>query len=486
MEGKEAEGQLLHALRNEASGRRRFLPPVRNEGLSEPLGIPAGQDGADCGLKGETGMKRHNLIKSHMKNWISLLLAMALICGAAAGCGTSGGTAAKAKTEESRASETAGSEEKAEEKTEMLSQTAAQAKNAADEAAQMQAQAQQVSDLIDGIGEITPGSGPELDEARIAYDALPENVRALVNNYGLLEDAEASYQEATSAVTASEDAISGLGEITADSRDAMDAAWDLYNALPESSREYVENFSDLETAEDTYKTRVEEQALTDIQALIDAGEYQQAMDDGEAFLEDHEVSDESAFQELIDSAHLGLIWQAYDANYLEYTQNELDSLRDTTESETVLAGIDYLQGKLDGWLAYIQPDNRHIFEDTTGNGYGELTVKAGDKPLYVRIERVGDSGSYLTFYVRADSEATIHSLEDGEYYVIYATGDTWYGESELFGNETAAYQTDSNISFTTSYYSTYIEYSIVTLTLYAVADGNLTKSPVDPGKVKGH
>ena len=421
-----------------------------------------------------------------MKKWISMLLVIAMILGVMAGCGTSGkgNDSDKGKSdqrqEESLKSEEGQSEA---EKTDMLAQTAEQAKNAANEAAEMQSQAQQVSDLIDGIGEITPGSGAALDEARIAYDALPENVRAMVNNYGLLEDAEASYQEATSAVTAVEDAITGLGEITVDSRDAMDAAWNLYNALPESSREYVENFSDLETAEDTYKTRVEEQALADIQALIDAGEYQQAMDDGEAFLEDHEVSDESAFQELIDSAHLGLIWQAYNANYLEYTQNELDSLRDSTDSETVLAGIDYLQSELDGWLAYIEPGNGEILADTTGSGYGELTVIAGSTPIYIRVEKVNDSSSYIAFYVRANSQTTISSVQDGTYNVIYATGDTWYGESELFGSETSAYQTDDTISFTTTHYSTYIEYSIVTLTLYSVAGGNLTTTPVDPSKL---
>ena len=423
-----------------------------------------------------------------MKKWISMLLVIAMILGVMAGCGTSGkgNDSDKGKSdqgqEESLKSEEGQSEA---EKTDMLAQTAEQAKNAANEAVEMQSQAQQVSDLIDGIGEITPGSGAALDEARIAYDALPENVRALVNNYGLLEDAEASYQEATSAVTAVEDAITGLGEITVDSRDAMDAAWDLYNALPESSREYVENFSDLETAEDTYKTRVEEQALADIQALIDAGEYQQAMDDGEAFLEDHEVSDESAFQELIDSAHLGLIWQAYNANYLEYTQNELDSLRDTTESEIVLAGIESLQSELDGWLAYIQPGNGEILADTTGSGYGELTVIAGSTPIYIRVEKVNDPSSYIAFYVRADSQTTISSVQDGTYNVFYATGDTWYGESELFGSETSAYQTDDTISFTTTYSGNYIEYSIVTLTLYSVAGGNLTTTPVDPSKLHG-
>ena len=423
-----------------------------------------------------------------MKKWISMLLVIAMILGVMAGCGTSGkgNDSDKGKSdqgqEESLKSEEGQSEA---EKTDMVAQTAEQAKNAANEAVEMQSQAQQVSDLIDGIGEITPGSGAALDEARIAYDALPENVRALVNNYGLLEDAEASYQEATSAVTAVEDAITGLGEITVDSRDAMDAAWDLYNALPESSREYVENFSDLETAEDTYKTRVEEQALADIQALIDAGEYQQAMDDGEAFLEDHEVSDESAFQELIDSAHLGLIWQAYNANYLEYTQNELDSLRDTTESEIVLAGIESLQSELDGWLAYIQPGNGEILADTTGSGYGELTVIAGSTPIYIRVEKVNDPSSYIAFYVRADSQTTISSVQDGTYNVFYATGDTWYGESELFGSETSAYQTDDTISFTTTYSGNYIEYSIVTLTLYSVAGGNLTTTPVDPSKLHG-
>ena len=423
-----------------------------------------------------------------MKKWISMLLVIAMILGVMAGCGTSGkgNDSDKGKSdqgqEESLKSEEGQSEA---EKTDMLAQTAEQAKNAANEAAQIQAQAQQVIDLIDDIGEITPGSSAVLDEARVAYDALPENVRTFVSNYGQLEDAEASYQEATSAVTAVEDAIDGLGEITVDSRDDMDAAWDLYNALPESSREYVENFSELENAEDTYDTAVEEQGLADIQALIDAGEYQQAMDDGEAFLEDHEVSDESAFQELIDSAHLGLIWQAYNANYLEYTQNELDSLRDTTESEIVLAGIESLQSELDGWLAYIQPGNGEILADTTGSGYGELTVIAGSTPIYIRVEKVNDPSSYIAFYVRADSQTTISSVQDGTYNVFYATGDTWYGESELFGSETSAYQTDDTISFTTTYSGNYIEYSIVTLTLYSVAGGNLTTTPVDPSKLHG-
>ena len=423
-----------------------------------------------------------------MKKWISMLLVIAMILGVMAGCGTSGkgNDSDKGKSdqgqEESLKSEEGQSEA---EKTDMLAQTAEQAKNAANEAAQIQAQAQQVIDLIDDIGEITPGSGAVLDEARVAYDALPENVRAFVSNYGQLEDAEASYQEATSAVTAVEDAIDGLGEITVDSRDDMDAAWDLYNALPESSREYVENYSELENAEDTYDTAVEEQGLADIQALIDAGEYQQAMDDGEAFLENHEVSDESAFQELIDSAHLGLIWQAYNANYLEYTQNELDSLRDTTESEIVLAGIESLQSELDGWLAYIQPGNGEILADTTGSGYGELTVIAGSTPIYIRVEKVNDPSSYIAFYVRADSQTTISSVQDGTYNVFYATGDTWYGESELFGSETSAYQTDDTISFTTTYSGNYIEYSIVTLTLYSVAGGNLTTTPVDPSKLHG-
>ena len=426
-----------------------------------------------------------------MKKWISLLLVLALILGVMAGCGTSQtgdsvAASAEKNLEASEETEEAQTEEaQTEEKTDMVAQAAEQAKNAANEAAQMQAQAQNVSDLIDGIGEITPGSGPALDEVRAAYDALPENVRAYVSNYGMLEDAEAVFQDATAAVTEVKDAIDALGEITVDSRDAMDAAWDLYNALPETSKEYVDNISTLEDAEDTYKVKVEEQGLADIQALIDAGEFQQAMDAGEAFLQDHEVSDESAFQELIDGAHLGLIWQAYNANYLEYTQNELDNLRDTTESETVLAGIDNLQSELDGWLAYIQPANGHVFADTTGSGYSNLTVKAGDTPLFVRVEKVSNSSSYFSFYVRANSETTIYDIEDGDYYVIYATGKTWYGESELFGSGTSASMTDDVISFTTTYSGDYVYWNEVTLTLYPVADGNLTSTPVDPSRVTG-
>ena len=417
-----------------------------------------------------------------MKKWISLLLVLALILGVMAGCGTS-------QKEDSGSASTVGSAEGSqkteEEKTDMVALAAEQAKNAANEAAQMQAQAQEVSSLIDSIGEITPGSGEALDAARTAYNALPENVRTLVDNFSMLEDAETSFQDATAAVTEVKDAIDNLGEITVDSREAIDSAWDLYNALPETSREYVDNLSVLETAEDTYAAKVEEQGLADIQALIDAGEYQQAMDTGEQFLQDHEVSDESAFRELIDGAHLGLIWQAYNANYLEYTQDELDSLRSTTESETVLSGIDYLQGKLDGWLAYIQPANGHVFADTTGSGYGELTVKAGDTPLFVRVEKVSNSSSYFSFYVRANSETTIYDVQDGDYYVIYATGDTWYGESELFGSGTSAKIADDVMSFTTTYSGSYIEYSIITLTLYAVQGGNMSSTTVDPSRLSG-
>ena len=419
-----------------------------------------------------------------MKKWISLLLILALILGVMAGCGSSQSEDSAAASAEKNLEESQKTEEaQGEGKTDMLAQTAEQAKNAANEAAQMQSQAQEVNDLIDGLGEITPGSGAALDEARSAYDALPENVRALVSSYSQLEAAEASYQEATSAVTAVQDAIDGLGEITVDSRDAMDAAWDLYDALPETSKEYVENLSTLEDAEDTYKGKVEEQGLADIQALIDAGEYQQAMDAGEAFLQDHTVSDESAFRELIDSAHLGLAWQYYNANYLEATQDELDDLRENAESETVLAGVQTLQDKLNGWLAYIEPSNKYVFADTTGSGYGELTVLSGDTPLYVVMEKVNNPSSYISFYVRANSEVFFSSIEDGDYYVKYATGPVWYGESELFGSQTSAYQADDIMSFETTYSGNYVYYSVITLTLYSVEGGNMTSTTIDPGQM---
>lgn len=60
-----------------------------------------------------------------------------------------------------------------------------------------------------------------------------------------------------------------------------------------------------------------------------------------------------------------------------------------------------------------------------------------------RYLRGGDS---IKFYVHGNSTVDIQ-IPKGEYEIYYATGDTWYGEEELFGKDTVYKKCDTTFSF---------------------------------------
>ncbi|MFR7745335.1 MAG: hypothetical protein ACLU3I_20430 [Acutalibacteraceae bacterium] len=51
-----------------------------------------------------------------------------------------------------------------------------------------------VEDLIDAIGEVTENSGDAIAAAREAYDALPDDLKGSVTNYDKLKKAEDDYK----------------------------------------------------------------------------------------------------------------------------------------------------------------------------------------------------------------------------------------------------------------------------------------------------
>ncbi len=53
-------------------------------------------------------------------------------------------------------------------------------------------------------------------------------------------------------------AIDDIGEVTAESGDAINLAWELYNALTDSEKELVFNFADLEEAQEVYDALIDE------------------------------------------------------------------------------------------------------------------------------------------------------------------------------------------------------------------------------------
>lgn len=101
---------------------------------------------------------------------------------------------------------------------------------------------------IDAIGEVTyPGSEEAIDEAQSTYNALTEDEKALVINYGVLRTAQELY--AVLEVIAKIDAI---GEVTGESKALITAAREAYDALTAGQKTLVTNYAALFEAETAY------------------------------------------------------------------------------------------------------------------------------------------------------------------------------------------------------------------------------------------
>ena len=129
-----------------------------------------------------------------------------------------------------------------------------------------------VKELIDAIGEVTLESGDAIDAARAAYDELPEAKKALVDNYEKLTAAEEAYTALVDAAAAKavDDLIDAIGEVTLESGDAIKAARAAYDALTDTQKELVKNYEELTAAEEAYTALVDAAAAKAVDDLIDA------------------------------------------------------------------------------------------------------------------------------------------------------------------------------------------------------------------------
>ena len=166
------------------------------------------------------------------------------------------------------------------------------------------AAAKAVDDLIDAIGEVTLESGDAIKAARAAYDALTDTQKELVKNYEELTAAEEAYTNLVDAAAAKavDDLIDAIGEVTADSGDAIKAARAAYDALTDTQKELVKNYEKLTAAEETYAALVDAAAAKAVDDLIDAiGEV--TVDSGDAITAAREAYDAltDAQKELVEN-----------------------------------------------------------------------------------------------------------------------------------------------------------------------------------------
>ena len=110
----------------------------------------------------------------------------------------------------------------------------------------------QCSEAIDAIGEVTLDSEADVESARIGYDKLTADQKESVENLDVLELAESKLSSLK--VNRCVESIDAIGEVTTDSRDAVDAAYLCFVGLTSEERELVTNKATLDGARETLRT----------------------------------------------------------------------------------------------------------------------------------------------------------------------------------------------------------------------------------------
>lgn len=135
-------------------------------------------------------------------------------------------------------------------------------------------------DLIEAIGEVTADSADAISRAEEAYAALTEEEKAQVSNASLISHARISFVEAT---------FAALGEITVDSEPAILEAEAAYESLTNDEKTAVTNYDILTAAKEALERAYFEQyrlSLVDEWVDIDRGFLIKLDADGHASLQE--------------------------------------------------------------------------------------------------------------------------------------------------------------------------------------------------------
>lgn len=103
-----------------------------------------------------------------------------------------------------------------------------------------------VINLIDRIGDVTLDSKTAIDTARKAYDALSEENKEKITNYDKLVAAEKKLSELE--IEHVEKLIDAIGTVTLDKEDQIKAAKEVYDALTDAQKKQVSNYDVLKKA----------------------------------------------------------------------------------------------------------------------------------------------------------------------------------------------------------------------------------------------
>lgn len=139
----------------------------------------------------------------------------------------------------------------------------------------------------------------------------------------------------------------------------------------------------------------------------------------------------------------------------------------------VLLGAELLMGILaddeQSRPTVAEPASGQIISGMEVEGESQITVTSeSNEACLVKLKTTGGA-TEMEFYVRAGDTVTV-GVPYKLLYIYFASGSSWYGSEELFGENTDYSKDDTVCNFD--------EYTY-TYTLYPVADGNFSQTPID-------
>lgn len=312
-----------------------------------------------------------------------------------------------------------------------------------------------VEAAIQNIGTVTMESGDRIAEAEQLFDALKDNQKKKVENRSDLTAARAELERLERLVREASEAIDDIGtvELNAGCKNRINEARKAYDALaPDDLQGYVsDKVSTLTRAEETYTRlhRNNESKLlynTGMQRY-ESGQYETALGYFEDVVTDYPDTDSLAGAEQgMADCQIILAEKACNDKNLYEAMTLLNAVQDKFRSQESYTKT---HEKVVKALDRAKPQNGGVVAGKIDWGRCYFDVKASDQDVCFKVENVNDPSKFKMVYIRAGKSATI-KVEDGTYRVKWATGNYWFDQEHLFGDDTECMLRNGESVFTTT------------------------------------
>jgi len=135
--------------------------------------------------------------------------------------------------------------------------------------------------------------------------------------------------------------------------------------------------------------------------------------------------------------------------------------------------------------------NGLVFYTALGEGHGRLKIVNGTYlHAIAKLVDTNEDRAVHTLLIRSEHEATIESIPEGRYRLVFALGKGWNQERQRFYEANSFAKFDDPLVFTTTRRQrsdgAYDYYSVLEVTLHPVAGGNARTSHISDEEFFGY